>query len=280
MPGTHEDPLPVRAVGGVRFERQGTNLRTGRVDRLALLAAWSPTAVQSRSVVRLIGELQDNGYEVIVCSTSAAPGPIVMPAISDVDVDVDRLAIVRRTNRGYDFGSWSVLMELYPGLLRADKILVINDSLVGPFSSLTPAIADFESTSADVWGLVESGQIIDHLQSFFRGFRYGCLDEPVMRAFWWDMRVIDDKVQLIAEYEYGFSSMLKKWNFSTDCFVDYRGITGRRHNPTIAGWRRLLDAGVPFVKRELIRRPELVPDGAEIGPVLLERYGVHVNDWM
>lgn len=273
----HDFPL-VLSVDGTRVERQSRSLGNKPFDRLAFVATWSPKAGLSRSASHLIGELQMIGYQVVVCSTSTDPKPET-PYPGEM-LDFDEVTIVRRPNLGYDFGSWAVLANLYSHLLGADKVLMVNDSLLGPFAPLNDALADFETTSADVWGLVESGQVTDHLQSFFRGFRYGCLAEPTMREFWQSLRVIDDKPMLIRAYEYGFSSLLKEWNFSADCFVDYRGITGRRHNPTIAGWRRLLDAGVPFLKRELARRPDLVPDGSEIGPVLRERYGVTLSDWL
>lgn len=267
----------VSRVGGVRVERQSSTVTAAGVERIALLAAWSPRAVLSRSTTALIAELQTHGYCVIVCSTSPDDRDLVIPYDQ---LSIDDLTIVRRPNKGYDFGSWAVLMDQYGHLLKADKILVVNDSLVGPFAPLGDIIADFESTSADVWGVVESGQIVDHLQSYFRGFRYGCLAEPVMREFWQNVRVIPDKDLLIRLYEYGFTPWLRRWNFSSDCFVDFRGIVTRRDNPAIAGWQKLIDAGIPFIKRELIRRPELVADGGDIGPTLLSRYGANVQEWM
>ncbi len=198
----------------------------------------------------------------------------------DAAVDPGALTVVRRANVGYDFGTWAVLMERYAPLLTADKVLVLNDSLIGPFASLTPIIEHFEATSADVWGLVESGQFTNHLQSFFRGFRYGCLAEPPMRRFWQGIRLLSDKDAIIEVYEYGFSAHLRDGHFSAEPFVDFRGLVDRRDNPTIAGWRGLLDAGVPFVKRELVRRPELAPDGHDVAAVLQDRFGVTLTDWV
>jgi hypothetical protein len=51
-------------------------------------------------------------------------------------------------------------------------------------------------------------------------------------------------------------------------------------NPTILGWRRLLDAGFPFVKRQLLREPQVAPDAVEIPEHLLSRYGVAVREWV
>lgn len=246
-------------------------------DRIALLAQWAPDSRLSLSTTRLIRELQDAGYWVIVSSACPDPAPLVPHANSPIDMV--RLTVLRRQNIGYDFGSWAVAMREFEPLLGADKVLVVNDSLVGPFGSLTGVIADFETTTADVWGMVQSLQVTPHLQSYFRGFRYGALREAPLRRFWRDLRVVPDKLQLIATYEYGFSALLRQHGFTSAAYVHAEDVVWGELNPTIAGWERLLAAGVPFVKRELLRRNSLVPDSARIRPVLAERYGVDVNEW-
>lgn len=249
----------------------------GASDRLALMAQWSPTAALSRSTSALALGLLESGYHVVVSSTCPDPEPL--SAHPGVPLDVADLTVLRRPNSGYDFGSWAVAMEHVSPLLTADKVLVVNDSLVGPFASLAPVVADFESTTADVWGMVESRQGVSHLQSYFRGFRYGVLAEPTMRSFWRDVRVIPDKSQLIAEYEFGFTPFLRRHGYSRGCFVHSDDVVWGELNPTIHGWRKLLDVGVPFVKRELLRRPELAPDGYLVRRVLDDEYGVDVDAW-
>jgi hypothetical protein len=258
-----------------RVERQAS-IPAG-ADRIALLAQWSPDDRLSLSASRLIQELQRAGYWVVVSSTSPAADPL--RPHPEAEVSVEDLTVLRRANTGYDFGSWAVAMRHVEPWLGADKVLVLNDSLVGPFSGLERVLDSFESTHADVWGMVESRQVTSHLQSYFRGFRFGVLQEPAMRAFWRDIRVVPDKLQLIATYEYGFSPVLRREGYSTDCFVHADDVVWGDLNPTIAGWRRLLDIGVPFVKRELLRRPDLVPDGRQIPAVLAERYGIDVATW-
>jgi lipopolysaccharide biosynthesis protein len=198
---------------------------------------------------------------------------------TSADVRGDELTVLRRPNIGYDFGSWAVAMHRHEELLGADKVLVVNDSLVGPFASLRDVIADFEETTADVWGMVQSLQVRPHLQSYFRGFRYGVLQEPAMRRFWRDIRVVPDKLQLIAAYEYGFTDHVHRNGFSSAAYVHAGDVVWGQLNPTIQGWRRLLEAGIPFIKRELLRRPELVPDGASIRPILAECFGIDVDEW-
>ena len=127
---------------------------------------------------------------------------------------------------------------------------------------------------------MESNQFASHLQSFFRGFRYGVLAEPAMRRFWRDLRVIPDKSALIAAYEFGFSEFLQRTGFSTAPFVHHSDVVAEGLNPTIHGWRALFDAGVPFIKRELVRHPELAADGHRIPAVISERYGTDVAEWL
>ena len=47
----------------------------------------------------------------------------------------------------------------------------------------------------------------------------------------------------------------------------------------IIGWRGLLERGFPFVKRELIRHPHLVPDGGDVRAELRRRFDVDVDEW-
>jgi lipopolysaccharide biosynthesis protein len=246
-------------------------------ERVAFLAHWSETERQSRSALRLIAELQRLGYRVVVSSTSPAAGPLDFGA---EDVRLDELTVLRRPNAGYDFGSWAVAMATHEELLGRPYVLVVNDSLVGPFAPLDDVVADFEQTTADVWGMVESNQFAPHLQSFFRGFRYGVLAEPAMRRFWRDVRVVPDKFALIQAYEFGFTEFLVRHGFSATQFVHHSEVVNEGINPTMLGWRALLDSGVPFVKRELVRRPDLAPDGHRLPAVVADRYGADVADWL
>lgn len=270
-------PRVLDADQGVRVEH--AHRARSDVDRLALMAHWSPGRDQSRSVSRLVVELQRAGYLVVLCSTSPADGPLQFHP--DEPVDPAEITVIRRWNTGYDFGSWAVAMDHASEHLGADKVLVVNDSLVGPFASLREIIADFETTAADVWGLVENDQFVSHLQSYFRGFRYGVLQEPPLAEFWRDIRVIDDKLELIAEYEFGFTALLEEHHFTAECFVHHREVVRNGLNPTAAGWRALMERGVPFVKRENFRPDNPYLSDAHLIPgAVRELYGVDVFAWL
>src|SRR4051812_6554155 len=67
-----QQPRILDAARNVRFERRYPP--PPGVDRVAFVAHWSPGERQSRSVSRLIAELQRLGYWVVLSSTSEAPG--------------------------------------------------------------------------------------------------------------------------------------------------------------------------------------------------------------
>jgi hypothetical protein len=272
------DELPkiLDVAQDVRFERLFTP--PADVQRVAFLAHWSPTEQQSRSVSRLISELQRCGYWVALSSSSEAPGEFEF--VADEPLKLDELTIIRRANYGYDFGSWAVAMDAFPQVLGADKVLVLNDSLVGPFAPIDHIIEDFETTQADVWGMVENDQYVSHLQSYFRGFRHGVLTESPLAEFWRDIRVIDDKLELIGAYEFGFAAILAQNYYTCASFVHHREVVRNGLNPTAAGWKQLLERGVPFVKRENFRPGNPYLNDAHLIPdVVRQRYGVDVFEW-
>ena len=104
--------------------------------------------------------------------------------------------MLRKPNVGYDFGSWSVALQLIPEIASADRTLLVNDSMIGPFTPLEPILAKFDSTAADVWALTDTKQFGHHLQSYFLGFCNGVLAERPLGAFWGNIRHHTDKMRI------------------------------------------------------------------------------------
>lgn len=247
-------------------------------QRIALIAGWSPSSRVSRSAGELIASLQSLNYAVVYCTTCPDPQPLDF-SLAKRSVDLDGLNVIRRPNLGYDFGSWAVAMSYFREYLCADNVLVANDSLLGPFDSIAPLIEHFEHSTADVWGATESLQFGAHLQSFFRGFRFGVLRERPMEKFWRNIRVQSTKDEVIRQYEYGFTDFLSKHSYSCEAFVPASRISRTPLNPTIFGWRELLDQRFPFLKKQLVRWPNLVPDGSLIAGEIYRRFGENLKDW-
>lgn len=257
----------------VRVER---GCRLGRpAPKAAVLATWSPRPCLSRSVAALVHELHAADYRVVLVRAGD-----VGAEISGLERLPPEVTLIRRPNLGYDFGSWATALDLFPDLASARRLLLMNDSLAGPFASLAPLLSDLETSTAAVWGLTDSVQRGHHLQSYALGFSEGVMNRSELRAFWADIRLEPNKSEVVRRYELGLAKLLHKHTLSIEAAFPHSKVLVGRSNPVVFGWRRLLDLGFPFVKRELLTKPTITPDAADAPREILRRFEVRVEDWL
>ena len=83
------------------------------------------------------------GYWVVLSSSSEAPPGARVPAARPLELD--QLTVLRRPNSATTSAPGRGHARV-PPVLSADKVLVLNDSLVGPFRPLDPISRHFEAT--------------------------------------------------------------------------------------------------------------------------------------
>lgn len=266
----------VRALVGdhVRFERGTPSMVQG--SRLAVLAHWSANTRVSKSVSALVHELQSFGYGVVVSSACEADGPLEW----DLTVDSSNLVVIRKPNIGHDFGSWSIALDVLPQLATAERIIIVNDSMAGPFVSLRPLLEELDRTRADVWGLTDSQQFGRHLQSYFIGFCDGVLAEPQLQRFWAGIRHVEEKSAVVLRNEIGLGRLLFEEGYVQLPAFSYKLFVKAGENPVIRGWRRLLDHGFPFLKREILRDPSVAPAGVTAPSLIRQLFGEDISEWV
>ena len=118
------------------------------------------------------------------------------------------------------------------------------------------------------------------MQSYFVGYRNGVLADRVLNRFWKGIRHEADKNHVIQRNEIGVSSLLRQEGYVLSSAFRGDQVGSAHGNPTIMGWRRLLDVGFPFVKREIVRRPDLAPHGDRVPRVLKKKFDVDVEEWL
>lgn len=261
------------AMRTVHFERGSRHLQP--TDRVAIVASYGPDSAVSRSLVTFTQELEGNGYTVIIVRASDDVQPLLWP-----NDNATHPVIVRKANIGYDFGSWAVGLEIFPSVRRKPFVILTNDSLVGPFSTLAPLIKDFESCSTDVWGATNTLQMYAHLQSFFVGYRSGILADPALKQFWSGLQIEADKGAIIQKYELGLSRLLFAEGLTTSACFESERVVSDSENPTIEGWNNLLRLGFPFVKKELITNPAIVPNAKDIPAAVHAQFGTDPREWL
>jgi lipopolysaccharide biosynthesis protein len=244
-------------------------------QRIAFVASYSATRSVSRSLARLVVELESAHYVVVVVRASEEEGTLIWP--SDIST---KAIVVRKKNFGYDFGSWATGLALFGSHLDAPFVLLANDSLVGPFASMKPMIDDFEASDFDVWGATNTTQFSVHLQSFLLGFKGGVLQDPPLQQFWKSLRQEKSKQLIIEKYEIGLSRLLYVEGYVAGPWLDSERVVAFGQNPTITGWQRLLELGFPFVKRELLTNPAIVENGHQVAPFVEAKFGLNPHEWL
>ena len=128
-----------------------------------------------------------------------------------------------------DFGSWKVGLE-YIKKKKKENILLINDSIVGPFVSLNLILENIKFQNCDFWGITSAGKGKKyHIQSYFIFFNKKCLSSKFFKDFFSDIRQVRSKSELVNKYEIGLTQGLLKngmtcntllTSFQRDIFAD------------------------------------------------------------
>lgn len=175
------------------------------------------------------------------------PGPEIADGVS------------QRANQGWDFACWAAILKSMPELWEADELLLANDSVIGPLTSLTELMTRVRQIDADIVGLVECRGHARHFQSFFLLFRPPALVSPALRRFWTNVTSQSDKASIVRAYELAF---VEKMEFAgLKCEAVFPAVANRRgrfENPTSVQWKDLIEAGFPFVKKQLLRNPDFL----------------------
>jgi hypothetical protein len=129
--------------------------------RLCLYAVYLPDGQLKSYHKAMLSALREAGYPTILINSMI--GGAVRLALDATGLAA---AIMVREGDGRDFASWvTAIAHFAAALQEVDHLLLLNDSLVGPFGELGKLLKALEVDSADFKGLTESFDRAHHLQS-------------------------------------------------------------------------------------------------------------------
>lgn len=166
---------------------------------LAVFAQFDPDGIVPSHTLRYLAALARATTRLVVVSSSpslAAEGREALAAHGEV---------VTRPNQGYDFGSWAAGLRQVGEWDGYDRVVLCNDSVVGPFAPITDVLGDRAPGGADFWGIAASREIEPHVQSWFMVYERSALDSGAPQRFWAEYEPISDRYQVIRAYEVGAS---------------------------------------------------------------------------
>jgi hypothetical protein len=223
---------------------------------ICLFATFAPAPGLKPHVPAHVESLAGAGFAVVlVVNTDLDPGGLRLdPAL------LDRLAgCIVRENVGFDFAAWAHAFSLGQGFANCTRLLLVNDSVIGPLDghAFATLIERLRKTDADMVGLTENRMPHRHLQSYFLAFGPRALRSDAFRRAFFGMRSLPTKELVIDAYETSLTRQLERAGLGAAALFPPLYDEPRSGDDTIARWRELIDAGFPFVKASLLRNPRL-----------------------
>jgi len=195
--------------------------------------------------------------------------------------------VVWRKNRGYDFGAYRDGIQLVPEYDALDSLIVLNDSVYGPFQALPPVLKRMDAAKADIWGMTDSWDAKWHLQSYFLLFHKTALQSDFVKQLWDNWIHVQSKSWVIRNLEVGLTSRFEKAGLRCASAWQYRALVtkfaatirdkgildnkdlpkshrkllehmlhfadaGAPMNPCHFFWDEMILDGFPFLKREVL----------------------------
>ena len=206
-------------------------------------------------VLAHIQALAAAGFQVVLIANSDLPAHAL-----ELDAALlDQLAACFvRANVGFDFAAWGHAYALCGDTRSYTRLLLVNDSVIGPvdLGAFGRMLQRLRSADADLVGLTENTLPHRHLQSFFLALGPRALQSEVLRRVMAGMHSLPTKELVIDAYETALTRQLVASGLRSA--VLFPALSGDPHSAddTMGRWRELLDAGFPYVKASLLASGE------------------------
>ncbi len=222
------------------------NLSTA--PKIAVFAHYSERVEISSSDTFLIEKLKESGFAVVVSTTCTSDAEQHQQLWGQWRHLIDGL--ITRHNTGFDFGSWSAaLSSLNFEQGHVEQIVLVNNSVYGPFFPLGPIIEKLSSLG-DFFSLTASREFRPHLQSYFLGFNRTVIDHSDFQKYWSGSFRAKSKWITIFGRELDWEDFFRKRGFRSAVLLEETRSFPR--NPLTFLWKDLIVHGFPFMKKSLL----------------------------
>ena len=177
--------------------------------------------------------------------------------ISDIDLTpLDPYVLYKggARHQKFDFGSWDNLFNILgDSINRYDQLLLINDSIYGPFYPLSSIFNVMKDKAIDFWGMCKSYQINTHLQSFFLVFNKCVFMDPKFRDYFKSDKKKITYEEAVNDFEVPLLEYLESLGYKSGAFIDSKKIKPYPIDSTCY-WETLLYLQCPIIKRKVFNQ--------------------------
>ena len=277
------------STGSLRVVRPG---ETG--SRIAFISTFWPGGHALLTSFALAEALQEVGFSPVhvVTSDRMPDFEAVFDRLEAEGVSLGRAGVVWRKNVGKDFGGFKDAFHAFrEPLSKAECVFIANDSLVGP---LFPSdyFQRLRDAGSGIWAPTESFDRSYHLQSSHVLFS-GRDAVDAAQQFFDRYRFYRNRDNIVRCGEMGLSKWFLRRHSHMEAFYPAGMLATYKRSDVVRGRRKemwldlnpqhfyfdsLLEAGFPFVKRELlVRNPLMLPKVYERVLSCMESKGQHAD---
>lgn len=179
--------------------------------KVAIVAHFSTESFWDENFLEVLRVLESVVDKIVVITTAAE--------ISDIDLSLKKVNLIRRPNIGYDFYSYRVGMHLVLKEPDVEGVFLINSSFfllnVDLFRKLLETMCTSDRSTA-VRGLTESKQIGWHLQSYLLYFDIRNLSKGWLKRQFQLVEPVNSKFEVVLKYEIGLGHALQEGGVPTE----------------------------------------------------------------
>lgn len=246
-----------RIIGHLTIRETRKSIYGANPSRIVILASYDPRRRIQNALIAQVESLR----EVADCLIFVADNYYPFAEIAKIRHLLDAYDCGRHGE--YDFGSWKRGLQIARsiGTGSTREILLCNDSVFGPLRDLKQIFTRMEKASCDFWGISNSFEVREHLQSYFMAFRPQVFNSSIFQDFFRSVKEEAIYSNVVENYELRLTERLMNAGFSYEAVCDFRRTwpdkfrKGETCDQTL--WPvRNLGNGSPFIRRRSLFNPE------------------------
>ena len=232
------------------------------MNRLSIFCMYDSEGIIDRYIGHILKELNKNSDEVhVVCNMKA-----IRKGLEYVEPYADKIYF--RENIGLDVGAFKDVITDFIGwkkIYKFDEVVLMNDSIYGPFVPMKTIFDGMRQKNVDFWGLLKCAAFEDrqisypeHIHSFFLAFRKKLIGSEDFKDYWENIPYYEDYLEAVNKYETRLTQYFSYKGYTFDVYSDSECnyADEKQENYPQCSWipyELVEKRGFPFLKRHVFR---------------------------
>lgn len=237
------------------------------MKRLCIYLIYDKQNIIDKYIGFMLKELKNcTDYLAVVCNMLE-----IVQGTENIEPYADE--IFYRENIGLDAGGFKDALTKFIGwekILGFEEVVLVNDSLFGPFCPMRDIFDEMDKRSVDFWGLAGHGvykregaeSFPEHIQSYFIAIRNPMLQDELFQHYWEKLPYYESYEKVVWEHEMQFTSYFAKAGYKYSFFADVEGNNSLNLANNYRQYRMIPDEMIkkrnfPFLKKQQMSEERL-----------------------